>query len=326
MSSDAFVLERLSDFVPDKVFDTHVHLFDEHFTTYYRRNTPPEKLRCFDLERYWQDMQAILPGRTIHVNTFSYPDKHFAVNLDNRNASDAFTVAQLEKDPLSVGEIMVSPTDTVEDIEKRLVHPRIKGLKCYHLLAKQDGDTSQCDIGEYLPESAWEVANARGLVITLHMVKSAALSDPDNMNYIKTMAKRYPNAILILAHAARAFAPWTGLEAVEQIAHLDNVWYDFAAVCESPAMFQILKKAGHSRCMWGTDAPIANGHGKCFSLADGFVWLYQKELDTLNIKNSWPIAHEGLMALRQAAIMAELTPTQVEDVFYNNAMGLFHGK
>ena len=32
------------------------------------------------------------------------------------------------------------------------------------------------------------------------------------------------------------------------------------------------------------------------------------------------------MALRQAAIMAELTSAQVEDVFYNNAIRLFHGK
>lgn len=323
---DTFAQERLADFVPDKVFDTHVHLFDECFTTYYSKNKASDALQCFDLERYRQDMQAILPGRTIHVNTFSYPDKHFAVNLANRNASDTFTVAQLEKDPLSVGEIMVAPGDTVEEIERHLVHPRIKGFKCYHLLASQNGDTSQCSIEEYLPEAAWEIANARGMVITLHMVKNASLSDPDNLNYIKTMAKRYPNATLILAHAARAFAPWTALEAVEQIAHLDNVWYDFAAVCESPAMFQILKKAGHSRCMWGTDYPISDGRGKCFSLGTGFQWLYEKELELLGVQGAWPIATETLMALRQAAIMAELTPTQVEDVFYNNAMRLFHGK
>ena len=35
---------------------------------------------------------------------------------------------------------------------------------------------------------------------------------------------------------------------------------------------------------------------------------------------------ETMMALRQAAILAELTPAQVEDVLYNNAMRLFHGK
>lgn len=323
---DAFALERLSDFVPDNVFDAHVHLFDEHFTTYYARNKTADALECFDWERYRNDMAGILPGRTIHANIISYPDKHMATNVVNRDASDAFTVAQLEKDPLGVGEIMVLPTDTTEELEKRLIHPRIKGFKCYHLLAKQDGPTFQCQTEEFLPESAWEVAHARGLVITLHMVRDAALSDPDNLNYIKTMAKRYPNATLILAHAARSFASWTGLEAVEYVAHLDNVWFDFSAVCESPAMFQILKKAGHSRCMWGTDYPISQWRGKCLSLGSGFQWLYEKELEAIKAPGAWHIATETLMALRQAAIMAELTSAQVEDVFYNNAICLFHGK
>lgn len=325
---DAHAHQRLSDFVPDKVFDSHIHLYDETFT--------PNKLQrigkangpfeCYDMERYQRDMQAILPGRTIHANVLPYPEKHMAVNSALRDAGDAFTIAQLEKDPLSVGEIIVTPGDTVDELEKRLTHPRLKGFKCYHLLAKQTDDTFQCQTEEFLPEAAWELANARGLVITLHMVRDAALSDPDNLAYVKTMAKRYPNTILILAHAARSFAGWTGLEAVEQVAHLDNVWYDFSAVCESPVLFQILKKAGHSRCMWGTDYPITNARGKCISLGTGFQWLYEKQLALLGVKGAWFIAAESLMALRQAAIMADLTPAQVEDVFYNNAMTLFHNR
>jgi len=323
---DAFALERLADFVPDEVFDSHAHLFDEHFTTYYAKNKTPDELQCFDWERYQGDMAVVVPGRTVHANIISYPDKHMATNVANRDAGDSFTIAQLEKDLLSVGEIMVAPGDTVSELEKRLVHPRIKGFKCYHLLAKQEGPTFQCQTGEFLPESAWEVANARGMVITLHMVKDAALSDPDNLNYITTMAKRYPNATLILAHAARSFASWTGFEAVEQVAHLDNVWFDFSAVCEPAAMFQILKKAGHSRCMWGTDYPISQWRGKCISLGSSFQWLYQSELEAIKAPGAWHIATETMMALRQAAIMAELSPAQVEDVFFNNAMGLFHGK
>ena len=323
---DAHALARLADFVPDKVFDAHAHLYDERFTTYFCRNKSADALEIFDWDRYQKDMQIILPGRTIHANIISYPDKHMAADASKRNAGDAFTVAQLERDALSVGEIMVTPNDTAEDLEARLTHPRIRGFKCYHLLARQDGPTFQCRTEEFLPESAWEVANARGMVITLHMVRDDALSDPDNLNYIKAMAKRYPNATLILAHAARSFASWTGFEAVEWISHLDNVWFDFSAVCESPAMFQILRKAGHSRCMWGTDYPISQWRGKCISLGSSFQWLYEAELEAIKAPGSWHIATETLMALRQSAIMAELTPTQVEDVFYNNAMGLFHGK
>lgn len=323
---DAETHKILKDFVPDTVFDSHTHLYDESFASFKCRNKPDGPFERYDMERYQRDMQTILPGRIIHANIMTYPDKHMAVNRANRDAGDAFTVAQLEKDPLSVGEILVAPGDTVEELDRRLVHPRIRGVKCYHQLARQTNDTTQCSIEEYMPETAWELANQKGLYITLHLMRDASLSDPDNLAYIKTMAARYPNATLILAHAARAFASWTGVEAVEQVAHLDNVWFDFSAVCESPAIFQILKKAGVSRCMWGTDYTISYVRGKCISLADGFQWLYGKQLEALGAKGCWYIATETLMAIRQAAIMAELTPSQVEDIFCNNAMALFHGK
>lgn len=326
---DARAVAILADFVPDKVFDAHAHFYDERFCTYYcqLKNKPDGPFEVYTWERYVEDMELLLPGRTVHANMISYPDKHMAVNRANRDAGDAFIAAELEKDPLSVGEIMVAPGDTAEELERRLVHPRFKGFKCYHLLANQGRDTFQCGTEEFLPEAAWEVANARGMVITLHMVKDAALSDPANLAYIKTMAKRYPNAILILAHAARSFASWTAVEAVEQVAHLDNVWYDFSGVCESPAMFQILKKVGPGRCMYGTDYYLASHkRGKCISLGPGFLWLQDGHFDTLRVPGVWRIGTESLMAMRQAAIMAELTPTQVEDFFYNNAMALFHGK
>lgn len=312
----------LSDFVPDTVFDAHAHLFDERYTHFKCRSKLDGPFEVHDLERYLRFMAEILPGRTVHANIIPYPDKCIAVDEQARRDSDAFTVAQLEKDPLSVGEIMTAPTDTVEQLESHLIHPRIRGLKCYHLLARQTNDTDQCGVEEYLSEAAWEVANQRGLAITLHLVRDAALSDPGNLAYIRTMAKRYPNAILILAHAARAFAGWTGVEAVEQVADLDNVWFDCSAICESPPIFQILKKVGVSRCMWGTDYSISAVRARAISLAQGFFWLYENQLPALKGRCLY-VATETLLAIRQACIMADITPAQVEDLFYNNAARLF---
>ena len=135
-------------------------------------------------------------------------------------------------------------------------------------------------IGAYLPESAWEVANKRKLFITLHMVKDKALADPENADYICQMAQAYPDATLILAHAARSFASWTAVESVARFAKYDNVWFDFSGICESPAMFQILRKVGI----------------------------------------------ENLMAVRQACMLAELIPREIENLFYDNAVALFDRK
>jgi glutamate-1-semialdehyde 2,1-aminomutase len=239
--------------------------------------------------------------------------------------SDAFIIQQLNMCADNVGEIIVHPDDTEEELEARLTHPGIRGFKCYHNLSGIDV-TWNATIDQYLPESAWAVANRRKMVITLHMVRDHALADERNQQYIRTMAKKYPDAVLILAHCARSFASWTAVESIATVADLDNVWFDFSAVCESPAMLQILKKAGTKKCMWGSDYPVCRSRGKCISLADSFYWIYQNDLDNFASKtrmNSYLIGTENLMAVRQAFILAELGEQAVEDFFWNNAVTLF---
>ncbi len=237
--------------------------------------------------------------------------------------SHGFLVEELNKHPQNVGEIIVFPGDTVYDIEARLLHPNIKGLKCYCFYAECE-DKYEAAIDEYLPESAWEVANQRKMAITLHMVKNECLAHPDNLNYIIEMAKKYPDAVLILAHAARAFAAWTVFGTVDKLADLENVWYDFSGICESPAMLYIIKKVGVSRCMWGTDYPVAAFLGKPISLGNTFAWINER-----NFPNGFPLRHvitEGFMAMRELSILADLGKSQLEDIFYNNAARLFDGK
>ena len=323
---DLEAVKILGDFLPDKIVDMHAHLLD---TTPLpsMSNTLPERV-ILDIDRYRKEMSPLLcDPKELLLNIIAYPDKAMADKTNGiTEKCDAFIVEQLKKDGRCRGEIIVTPADTVESIEKRLVHQGIKGFKCYHLTADREV-TWNASIGEYLPEAAWEVANKRKMYITLHMVKDHALSDPDNLNYIRTMAKKYPDAVLILAHAARSFAAWTGIESVEKVCDLENVWFDFSAVCESPAMIQIIKKAGISRCMWGSDYPISRARGKAISLADTFYWIYQRDLDNFASKtkvNNWIIGIENLFAVRQAAILTDLTRKDIEDFFYNNAVTLWN--
>ena len=304
----------LSDFLPNKIFDAHAHIYDKGFA-------PSINGARLDFNKYKEEMSKLLCSpEKLGANLIVFPEKSMSVKL-----SDEMLVSELKVHTDCVGEIIVRPDDTADDIEKRLVHKNIKGFKCYHVFAKRE-DTWNADIGEYLPESAFEVAEKYGMVITLHMVKDRSLADEENIKYIRKMAVRYPNAKLILAHAARSFASWTGVEAVERVADLENVWFDFSAVCESPAMFQIMKKAGTKRCMWGSDYPVCRPRGKCVSLADGFYWIYESDLKNFQSNtpiNDWPIAVEGLMAVRQACLMADLGRKEIEDLFYNNAIKLW---
>ena len=322
MPQDLEAARILADFLPDRIFDAHAHLFD---TALIPAFSDRERVVCGG-EEYRRELMEILGNpRQLRLNVIGYPVGDMARDPELLRRSDEFLCRQLDENPGFVGQIIVTPKDTEESIEKRLVRDTIRGLKCYHVMAKRDV-TWNADIGEYLPEAAWEVANRRKMCITLHMVKDNALSDEENLRYIRQMAKKYPDAVLVLAHAARAFAAWTGIESVEKVADLDNVWFDFSAVCESPAMLQIVKKAGIDRCMWGSDYPVCRARGKAISLADTFYWIYQKDLDRFSSKtpvNNWLIAVENLMAVRQMAILGDLTPGQIEALFYGNAKALF---
>lgn len=325
-NQDYEAIKILEDFLPDKMFDSHAHLFDMSFLPKTDVDFQDRTLKA-GIEEYKKAMIPMLCNpEKLRLNIITYPDATMSEKgSQTLKASDEFLVEQLCLSPESVGEIIVTPHESADDIKKRLVHPNIRGFKCYHVMSDEK-PTWNNSVDKYLPEAAWQVANEKKMCITLHMVKDKALADKENLDYICTMAERYPDATLILAHAARSFASWTGVESVEKVAHLENVWFDFSAVCESPAMFQIMRKAGVSRCMWGSDFPVCADKGKAISLGDAFYWIYENDLNIFSSKTilrSWHIGIENLMATRQACILAELSRNEIEDLFYNNAARLW---
>ncbi len=309
---DKKAAEVLDDFLPNRLFDAHAHL--SHGEVMGR-----EEVSFAD---YLGDMRPLVGERFLRANGIVFPIDALKDEAERR-ASLAFLKRELDRHPDCVAEAMVFPGYTEEEVEGCLVHPRIRGLKCYHTYAARP-KTFDCYIEEYLPEAAFAVADRKKLCITLHMVRDEALSDPENLKHIKTMAKRYPDAVLILAHAARSFASWTVFEPLCELVPFENVWYDFSAVAESPSMTWILKKIGVSRCLWGSDYPISTKLGKCVSIGEGFYWIDETDIARMGERvHPRHVATENLLAVRQACMLADLTKRDVEDLFYNNAAALF---
>ena len=311
-------IKILNDFLPDKIFDAHMHLCDQSFY-------PKEE--NVKLEDYYNGVKYIFGNRQVEVNAIPKPAiKTLENKADYLKFADEFIYNELSKNSANVGELLVLPNESKESILSRIKGKQICGFKPYHALYPAK-TTMNLDIKDYLPESAFEVANEYSMVITLHLVKDASLSDPENLNYIIEKAKRYPKAIIILAHAARAFAGWTGFETVEKLKDFDNIFFDLSAICEVPQMFQIIKKCGLSKVMWGSDFPISNLVGKAISLADKFYWIYDFEHPEITKDiELWSIFEENLMAVRQTALMLDLSQKQIEDLFYNNAKSLLTNK
>ena len=132
----------------------------------------------------------------------------------------------------------------------------IGGFKCYHCYSAR-ADTQQSYIDEFLPDWTWQVADERGWFIMLHIVRDPALDDPENQRQIREKCERFPNAQLILAHAARGFHGPNTTRSIASLRGLSNVWFDTSAICEAEPMVAILDEFGPRRLLYGSDFPVS---------------------------------------------------------------------
>jgi len=321
--ADRDMQSRLQDFIPAKIFDMHVHI---HNVDHIENNPASLTIRhgTATAQGFLEEQKELYGDRKVRGLLIPFPTVNFKTP-GIPEAANAWMLEQVKTTPSCACEVFVKPGDSREYIESMLDNPQVKGFKCYHLTAKPeqpDKPTPQCDIWEYLPEVAWEIANERGMVITLHMVKELSLADPENMAYIKEKTAQYPNAKLILAHCARGFASWTTIESVRQLKGIPNIYYDMAAICEPATMYEVIRQTGHDKVMWGSDYCIDRVRGRASSCGLGFAWIYNNDLpESVNIPNNL-VCLESLFAFYQASLMLDLSKAQVEDIFYNNAVRL----
>ncbi len=319
MSTDdalGFFDKFLRSFVPPDCFDAHLHLFRGQDAT---AAMPRDILDangnaswlayCAGVERWMGDRR---PGGGL---VFTIPK----VGLDMAGAN-RFVADEVRGLPNSRALMMIHPQDDPAQVEATLDADGFVGFKVYHVFSGLP-DTFEAPTEAFIPEWAWELAQARGLAITLHMVKARALADPSNQTYIRKHCLQYPNARLILAHAARGFCGGHTVEGIASLRGLDNVYFDTSAVCEAAPMEAILREFGTGRLLFGTDFPVSDILGRCISIGDGFQWLYSDTLDWQQSKFAKPqfIGLESLLAVQQACRTLRLRDDDVERIFSTNA-------
>ena len=326
LNADLEAIEMLRDFISAKVFDAHCHL--------YTLSTIPASASETDIfiqefttsEDYLRHMKPFLPGaEEVRLNLIPMPDPIMRDRTNGaRDTANEHIVQQLKIHHQHVGSAYVLMDDSEQQIGELIAHPGIAGIKCY-CYAADTGSFNDCSIDEYLPEAAWAVSNQVGIPIILHLMKPKALSDADNLGYIKAMTKRYPDAKLVLAHCARGFASWTVVDTIKEVAMLDNVWFDLSAICESAPMAACIMKTAGKRVMWGSDYPMSMYRGRVVSISTGSAWLTNEVITDLRQQGlpACSVGAENLLAFRQACKLLDLDKTQIEDLFYNNAARLF---
>ena len=322
---------ELESFVPDKIFDAHVHIFNKSYLSgEFPECITKSPVDNMTIAKYKKYMEEIMPGREISGLFFGWvkSGENFDVDLDRTNK---FVSEQVSEDPDCSGSMIVAPDMDSEFIRQEVRRLKLSGLKCYcYYSQKKQGNFA--DIEDYLPEDQVKVANEENLAITLHLVKERGLADKKNQETIIRYCRKYPNMRMILAHCGRGFTPYHVLEGISAVKKLDNIWFDSAAVTE-PATFEIIiREVGHIRLLYGSDFPVSHYYGRSFAVGDSFLWIHENDIKNISKLVSYAnikpvmIGIESLRCLKLATLNLKLNDSQIEDIFYNNARKFFNLK
>ena len=302
--------EELEDFVPQQIFDAHVHLWSNSCMPDGKSNFTDHGFE--DVDRF---SKMVFPGRKVDHLLLGTPVPGMDVVYFNR-----FLAGEMAKSRLKLASAIVSPELSADMLDDTIKKYHFCGLKPYRIFA---ADPANCRITDYLPESLLEVADHHKLSITMHLAKMDGIADPENMADLENLTRRYPQIRWILAHCARAFNPYTLEKNVFKLREISNIYYDLSAVCDARSMYLLFKHEDISRLMFGTDNIMAGGvHAKYIAWGKGWQFFSGMELPHCR-GEAVLVCYEQLRAMKQACDMAGVTSQQQRDIFYFNAKRFF---
>jgi glutamate-1-semialdehyde 2,1-aminomutase len=198
------------------------------------------------------------------------PARHLDVN-----AANDFVLS--ETDDAWRGLMVIRPSDDPAAVERRVREEGWLGF-------------TEAAPDEHLPDWAWEMAHRHHLILMVHIVRNAV------------PCQEFPNARLLLAHAAGALSGRHAVDSVGNLPLVDNIFFDTSAVCEPHAFQAILRRFGSERLLFGTGFPISEARGS--SRRHGSPTL---------------TGIESLLALRVASELSDLRDSDLERIFRRNA-------
>jgi glutamate-1-semialdehyde 2,1-aminomutase len=313
--------EDLEAFVPQRIFDAHIHLWNPEALAPDSPHHASRFAADMTLTEEWN--RRMFPGRTFDYLVLGMPTPGIDVASHN-----AFMARELASHPNSRANRLVTPQCRPEDIAADIRKLGFMGLKPYRIYSVT-GDTHRCRIHEFLTHPQLEVANELGLWVTMHLSRWHGCADAENLRDLEEYTtRRYPRIKWILAHCARSFTYWAIREAVDRLRDLPNIWYDNSAVSDVMAHYTLFKKEDHRRIFYGSDNLIANSfHGRYVPL--GRFWYqmetpeYAKQANIHTDARPVLAIYDQLLAMKHAAELSGLSRAQIEDVFYHNAARAF---
>ncbi|MCK4416841.1 MAG: amidohydrolase family protein [Candidatus Latescibacteria bacterium] len=329
-----FYQERLRDFLPEKFVDIHTHVWLDKFKG--KKSGIPKRFVTW-------------PSRVAHDNPIEdlistyplmFPGKYVVPLIfgsvlsldDDIHGANAY-VSECAAKHHFPALIFAAPQWSSTEFEERITTGKFLGAKVYLNLSNPCIPEKEIRIFDFLPHHQLEVLNEHGWIVMLHIPRDGRLKDPVNLAQMLEIEERYPNVKLIVAHIGRAYCPEDVGNAFEVLAETKNMMFDFSANTNAENMEKLIRAVGPKRIMFGSDLPILRMRMRRICENGNYVNIVPKglygdisgdkhmretegeEADRLTF-----FMYEEIDAFRCASEAAGLTRSDIEDIFYNNAI------
>ncbi len=319
--------EKLCDFLPDHLIDTHMHLWEpgtrkvglKGCVTWTSIVAP--SLTYEDMKETYS---KVFPGKTVSQVLTGSPSCNLpVVNKYIRECADKYGHRSLYCTNWDSDE---------EEILKAMING-FSGIKPYQNNSPSYIPASEVRIFDFLTHRQLELMNKIGGIVLLHIPRNLRLRDPINLAQMMEIDERYPNAKVIIAHVGRAYIPSDVGDAFEVLKNTKNLYFDFSANTSAYAMAKMFEAVGTDRVMFGTDMPFTKmrlfrieKNGTYVNVVPRGIYgdvsndSHMEESDDPNITT---FVYEELLAVREAAIQLGLTREDIEKIFCKNAAAYF---
>jgi predicted TIM-barrel fold metal-dependent hydrolase len=315
--------EELRDWLPDKIFDFHIHLWKKQHLlnklSKESRNLPGMNWEGFTFNDMLKRFNEILQNKTIEGLIFGFPVKEIDIDAVNKYISK-----HIKSNKGFYGLLIPSLTKNTEELKKEIECGGFSGFKPYLTFVKNK-DKEKIRITDFVTKSQLEVADENKLIILLHIPRKDRLADKYNLGDINVICTKYPNAKIVLAHIGRSYGPYFLEKGIDEIKHLKNLYYDLAMVNDEAVIELLIEKVGAKKIIFGSDMPISLNKGKhicinrqcLFITKDKFPWSIP--IEKLNCTY---FIYETLRALKFACIRHKLSKNDMNRILYSNAKEL----
>ena len=329
LERDRLIYEKeLKGFLPESIFDAHVHLFDATCLVKgatFKPNYCYQKFGgVFTAEQYADWMGQLLPGHALHFNSFGHPEDE-----SDREAAAAYT-GRISDNRQRFGLALVAPDDAVEAVVRRVVENRLVGYKPYPSFVRGK-PVAEVTIFDMLPEALMREADQRGWAVMLHIPRPGRIADPVNQEQMVELCRRYPGAKIIFAHIGRAYFLSSVLGALEGIAACPNAYLDTAMINHEGVLEYAFNHFPRERLLFGADAPFSLLRGKSVEVNNQYAYLMGEDYaigtviyDVAHAVNFTTFFYEQLRGIKLAAERAGLSRSEINGFFFDNAQQLFN--